>query len=103
MGQKHLAAAVSGESDLLHNLGLLSLGNRRAVEVGALSVAVALELLEALLVVEPLVCQELAAVHTTDGNDHCYSGLPFPSLPSSFDGVDGVDAVRGSPILVCSG
>ena len=74
MGQKYLAAAVSGKTDLLHNLGFLGLGNRSAVEIGALSVAVALELLEALLVVDPLVGQEFSTVHTTDGNDHCYFG-----------------------------
>ena len=76
MGEEHLAAAVSGEAELLHNLGLLGLGHRRAVKVGALAVGIALQLLEPLLVMEPLVTEELAAIHASDRNDHSYySGL----------------------------
>lgn len=71
MGQKDLAAAISGESEFLHNFGLFGLGYRGAVEVGALSVGIALEFLQALLVMEPFVTEELAAIHATDGNDHC--------------------------------
>ncbi len=40
--QKHFAAAVTSESEFLHDFGLLSLGHRGAIKVGALAVAVAL-------------------------------------------------------------
>jgi hypothetical protein len=72
MCEEHLAATVSGETDLLHYFGLLSLGYDRAVKVGALTVCVALQLLEALLVVEPLVGEKLTAIHATDWDDHSY-------------------------------
>jgi len=75
VSQKDLAAAVSGESDLLHDFALFGLGYRGTVEVGALSVGISLEFLKTLLVMEPLVAEELAAIHATDGNDHrTYSG-----------------------------
>lgn len=70
MCQKHLFTAVSGETKLLHNLGLFRLGYYRAVKVGALSVAVALELLKTALIVQPLVGQKFPAIHASDGNNH---------------------------------
>jgi hypothetical protein len=72
MSEKHLAAAVSGETDLLHDLGFLGLRYCCAVKVGTLAVCIALRLLQTLLVVQPLVGQELTAIHTTDWNDHSY-------------------------------
>ena len=78
--QKHFFAAISGEPELLHNLGLLRLGNHGTVEVCALSIAVALELLETALIMEPLVRQKFAAIHTSDRNNHnAYYRLRFES------------------------
>ena len=51
MREEHLAAAVSGETDLLHDLSLLGLRYGCTVKVGALTVSIALQLLESLLVV----------------------------------------------------
>ena len=70
MSQEHLAAAVTSESELLHNFGLLGLGYGGAIEVCALAVGVALLLLEAALVVQPLIGEQFATVHTAHGNDH---------------------------------
>ncbi len=70
MCQQGLLAAVAGEAEFLHHFILFRGGHRGTVEVGALSVGISLELLEATLVVEPLVCQEFAAVHATNRNDH---------------------------------
>jgi len=70
--EKHLAAAVSGETEFLHNLGLLCLGHGSSIKVGALAVGVTLQLLKALLIMEPLVGQELTAIHASDRNDHLY-------------------------------
>lgn len=72
MCEKHLAAAVSGETDLLHDLGLFGLGHNRAIKVGALTIGIALQLLEPLLIMEPLVGKELTAIHATDWDDHSY-------------------------------
>ena len=70
MCQKHLAAAISGETQLLHNLCLLCLRDSRSVKVCTLPIGVALQLLEPLLIVQPLVAQELSATHTSYRNDH---------------------------------
>lgn len=71
MGQQNLPAAVAGQAELLHDLGLLRLRNGRAVEVGALAVGVTLELLETALIMEPLIGEALSAVHTAHWDDHC--------------------------------
>lgn len=70
MGQQHLLATVAGQAELLHNLIFLCVRHAAAVKVGALAVGISLQLLETTLVVEPLVGQELAAVHTTHRDDH---------------------------------
>ena len=70
MGQKDLATAVAGESDLFHDFGLFGLGDDGAVEIGALAVGIALEFLETLLVVEPFVGEHLTTIHTAYGNNH---------------------------------
>lgn len=70
MRQQSLLTAVPSETELLHHLILFRVGHRGAVKVGALAVGIALELLEAALVVEPLVGQELSAIHTTHRNNH---------------------------------
>jgi hypothetical protein len=71
MRQEHLAAAVAGQLELiLDNCGLFRIGDRGTVKVGALAVCIALELLEPALVVEPLVGQELATIHTANRDDH---------------------------------
>jgi hypothetical protein len=75
MSQEDLAAAVSGESKFLHDFTLFGLRHHRTVKVGALSVGITLEFLETLLVMEPFVAEELAAIHATDRNNHrTYSG-----------------------------
>ena len=70
MRQQGLLTTVAGETELLHHLVLFCVGHGGAVKVGALAVGITLELLEAALVVEPLVSQELSAIHTTDRNNH---------------------------------
>ena len=80
MCQKDFFAAISGESELLHNLGLLGLGNHRTVKVGAFSVTVALQLLETSLVVKPFIGQKFSTIHASDGNNHfAYYRLRFGS------------------------
>lgn len=71
MGQQNLPAAVAGQAEFLHNLGLLRLRNGRPVEVGALAVGITLELLEPALIEQPLIGEALSAVHTAHRNDHC--------------------------------
>lgn len=71
MRQKHLLTAIACQSDLFHDVGLFRFRNRAAVKVCALSVALSLKLLEAPLIVEPFVGEQLAAIHAPDGNDHC--------------------------------
>lgn len=99
MSQQNFAAAITCETDFLHDLGLLGLGNRRAVKVGSFPVGIALELLKALLIMEPLIGQEFATVHTPDRNDHCYFGLPFPLIAVKF----WLMRFMVPPILVFSG
>ena len=70
MRQQHFFTTVSGEAELLHDFRLLRLGHDGAIKVCAFSVAIALELLEPFLVMEPLVCQEFAAIHASDRNNH---------------------------------
>jgi hypothetical protein len=70
MCQKHLATAITGESEFLHDVGLLCLRDGGTIKVGALAVFVALELLEAALVVHPLVGQHLSTIHTAHGDNH---------------------------------
>lgn len=71
MRQEYLAATVTGQLELVFNdCGLFRIGDRGAIEVGALAVCIALELLEPALVVEPLVGQELATIHATNRDDH---------------------------------
>jgi hypothetical protein len=70
MCQKHLATAITGESEFLHDIGLLCLRDGGTVKVGALAVFVTLELLETALVVQPLVGQHLATIHTAHGDNH---------------------------------
>ena len=66
--QKHLATAVSGETELGHNCGLGCLRQlATTVEIRAFSIT----LLELGLIPEPLIGKELATVHTAHGNDHC--------------------------------
>ena len=87
MGKQNFLAAVAGQAELLHDLGLLGFGYTAAVEVGALTVGVALELLEATLIIGPLIGQELAAVHTTHRDDHlAIRGGGF-TTPVNFAGV----------------
>jgi hypothetical protein len=69
-------AAVASQTEFAHDISLLGLRNRRTVKVGTLSVGVALEFLEAALVVEPLIGEALSAVHTTHRNDHSTYLLP---------------------------
>jgi len=106
VSQQNFAAAITCEADFFHNLSLLGLGDRRAVKVGSLSIGIALEFLKALLIMEPLVGQKFATVHTPDRNDHCYFGLPFPQIDVKF-WLMAVGcllfAFHGSPILVFSG
>ena len=70
MCQQGLLAAVARETEFLHHFILFGDRHGGSVEVGPLAVGIALELLEAALVVQPLVRQELAAVHAPDRNDH---------------------------------
>jgi len=70
MRQQAFPAARPGEAQFLHNDRLFRLGNHRAVKVGALAVLIALKFLEAALVIEPFISQELATIHATDRNDH---------------------------------
>ncbi len=80
MSQEHLATAVTSESELLHNFGLLGLGDGGTVEVRALAIGIALLLLEATLVMEPLIGEQFATVHTADGNDHTTLGRRFSEV-----------------------
>lgn len=72
MGQQHLLTTVACETEFIHGLFLLRLlcGPGRAIVVGALAVGITLELLETALIVEPLVGEEIAAVHTAHRDDH---------------------------------
>jgi len=89
VGQEDFATAVSGESELFHDSGLLGLWHRGSVEVGALSVSVSLEFLKALLVIQPFVGQGLSAIHTSDGNDHrTYFSERIGERQVCFDGMD---------------
>lgn len=105
MGQEYLATAVTGESEFLHNLGLLGLGHGSAIEVRALSVGVTLFLLKAALVVEPLIGEQFATVHTADGNDHTtLGGVSAIQRSSNLDPLDvglcdfGTEDLSGHPL-----
>jgi len=81
MSQQHLAAAVTGEAELLHHNSFLSVGHRRTVKVGPLAVGITLELLEAALVVEPLIGQQLPAIHAAHRDDHLDMAVGLRSRP----------------------
>ena len=56
--------------DLFHRCCFGCLGYDRAVKVGALAVIGALELLESAIVFEPLVGEEISAIHAAHRNYH---------------------------------
>jgi hypothetical protein len=70
MCQKHFTTAIACKTNLFHDVGLLGLGDRRAVEVGTLAISVTLKFLETSLIIEPLISEALATVHTPDRNNH---------------------------------
>ncbi len=70
MCQENLLTAVPRETEFIHDLFLLGLRYAFPVVIGSLAVRVTLKLLESALVVEPLVGQELATVHTAHRDDH---------------------------------
>jgi hypothetical protein len=83
--QEYLATAIACKSELLHNIGLLRLGYRGSVKVCTLTVSVALFLLETTLVVQPLISEQFAAIHTAYGNDHTtLVGVSLNGVSSSF-------------------
>ena len=61
--------------EFIEDLALRSIGDIAAVEIGALSEAVALELLQTALVVLPFVGNQLAARYTSHRNNHLLLNL----------------------------
>lgn len=78
MGEQRLLTAVACELQFLVDLAFGCLGNLFAVKTRGLCGTRALDLAQSALIVLPLVGQEFAAIHTTNGDDHfCLVPLEF--------------------------
>ena len=77
MGQQNLLAAIAGQPQLLHHLSLLRLRHTSPIKVGPFPIGVPLKFLETLLVVQPLIRQQLPTIHATYRDDHTYLGHRF--------------------------
>ncbi len=75
--QKHLLTAIACEAELLHDLRLLGLGHTGPIKVRPRPIGVSLKFLETLLVIQPLVGQQLPTIHATYRDDHTYHGHSF--------------------------
>lgn len=73
MRKHHLTTAIASALEFIQNLGFRRIWNRGPIKVGALAVSIPLLLLESSLEVKPLICQHLATIHTSYGNDHPYT------------------------------
>lgn len=78
MSQERLLATIARELQFFEQLAFGRLGNLLAVKTGGLCCTRALDFTQPALVILPLVGQEFAAIHTTNGNDHfCLMPLEF--------------------------
>jgi hypothetical protein len=70
MSQKDLTTAISGELQLIKNLIFGGIGDLSAIEICPLAILISLKFLQAPLIIAPLVCKKLPAIHTANRYNH---------------------------------
>ncbi len=73
MSEHHFTTAITSTLEFIQNLRFCRVRDTCTVKVGALSICIPLLFLQSSLIVEPLVGQHFATIHTSYGNDHPYT------------------------------